>query len=174
MSVTLIRALHDEGSKASSWLPFGLLGRRGVLACVGIVAGAFAHTSAQDVKPAPTRSVWDGVYSEAQADRGKDQYLQSCGACHGKDLRGDSTAPSLVDESFAFQWDDTTVGELFTRIRTLMPSDRPNSLSPQRYRDVVAYILQVNKFPAGEKELDADALSGILISAKRPPAKRAP
>jgi S-disulfanyl-L-cysteine oxidoreductase SoxD len=140
-----------------SWLP--------VAAALALVV-----VRAQDAKP--SRSVWDGVYSREQAERGKAQYLESCASCHSKDLRGDNTAPSLVEESFAFQWNDTTVGELFTRIRTLMPSDRPNSLSPQRYRDVVAFILQANNFPGGEKELDADALNQILISAKRPPQPR--
>ena len=131
-----------------------------------ITAALVVAAYAQDAKP--SRSAWDGIYSEAQAERGRDQYLQSCAACHGKDLRGDNTAPSLVDESFAFQWDDTTVGELFTRIKTLMPSDRPNSLSSQRYRDVVAFILQANKFPAGDKELEDEALGQIRITAKRP------
>jgi hypothetical protein len=70
----------------------------------------------------------------------------------------------------SFQWADATVGELFDRIRTLMPSDRPNSLSSQGYRDVVAFILQANKFPSGEKELDTDldALRQIVIAKKRP------
>ena len=131
---------------------------------------ALVVVQAQDAKP--SRSVWDGVYNTEQAERGRAQYMESCASCHAKDLRGDNTAPSLVDESFAFQWDDTTLGELFTRIRTLMPSDRPNSLSPQRYRDVVAFLLQANKFPAGEKELDPDALNQILISTKRPAQTR--
>ena len=118
------------------------------------------------------RTVWDGVYTEEQASRGQTQYMQACASCHAKDLRGDSTAPSLIEESFSFQWDTTSVGELFERIRTLMPSDRPNSLPAQSYRDIVAFILQSNKFPAGEKELDADpdALRQILITMKRPGA----
>jgi mono/diheme cytochrome c family protein len=118
----------------------------------------------------PARTVWDGVYTEEQATRGQAQYTRACASCHAADLRGGSTAPSLVEESFSFQWADTTVGELFERIRTLMPSDRPNSLSSQTYRDIVAFILQANKFPAGEKELDADldALRQILITSKKP------
>ena len=116
------------------------------------------------------RTVWDGVYTEEQAGRGQTQYMQACASCHARDLRGDSTAPSLIEESFSFQWDTTTVGELFTRIRTLMPSDRPNSLPAQTYRDIVAFILQSNKYPPGEKELDADpdVLRQILITMKRP------
>ena len=99
--------------------------------------------------------------------------MQACASCHAKDLRGDSTAPSLIEESFSFQWGDATVGELFERIRTLMPSDRPNSLSSQAYRDVVSFILQSNNFPPGPKELDAepDALQRILIVVTRPEPK---
>ena len=83
-----------------------------------------------------------------------------------------ATAPrrASIEESFSFQWGGATVGELFERIRTLMPSDRPNSLSSQAYRDVVAFILQSNTFPPGPKELDADpdALRQILIVVTRP------
>jgi mono/diheme cytochrome c family protein len=116
------------------------------------------------------RTVWDAVYSEEQAARGRMRYIQACASCHASDLRGDSTAPSLIEESFSFQWGDSTVGELVERIRTLMPSDRPGSLSGQSYRDIVAFILQSNKFPAGGKELDAedDGLRQIVITVKRP------
>jgi hypothetical protein len=52
----------------------------------------------------------------------------------------------------------------------LMPSNRPGSLTNQSYRDIVAFILQSNKLPPGEKELDpeADALRQIVIVMKRP------
>jgi quinoprotein glucose dehydrogenase len=121
----------------------------------------------------PERSVWDGVYTSEQAERGRAAYMNACASCHAKDLRGDSTAPSLIEESFSFQWGDASVGELLERIRTLMPSDRPNSLSSQAYRDIVSFILQSNKFPPGPKELDAeaDALRQILIVATRPEPK---
>jgi hypothetical protein len=51
-----------------------------------------------------------------------------------------------------------------------MPSDRPNSLPAESYRDIVAFILQANAFPPGPTELsvDPDALNQILIVAKRP------
>jgi mono/diheme cytochrome c family protein len=145
------------------------------LACAGIAwainAGPAARGEhAQEAKVSTRRTVWDGVYSEEQATRGRTQYMQACASCHASDLRGDSTAPSLIEESFSFQWDDTTVGELFERIRTLMPSNRPGSLSSQSYRDIVAFLLQSNKFPAGEKELDSEAgaLRQIVIRMTRP------
>ena len=119
---------------------------------------------------ATDRTVWDGVYTEEQATRGRVDYMKSCASCHAADLRGSNTAPSLVEESFAFLYGDTTVAELYGRIRRLMPSDRPNSLSSQSYRDIVSFILQSNKFPPGEKELEADpeTLRQILITTKRP------
>ena len=120
--------------------------------------------------PATGRTVWDGMYTKPQAERGRTEYMQACASCHADDLRGKGTASSLVGEDFAFQWDDMSVGDLFLRTRTLMPSDRPNSLPAQTYSDVVAFILQSNTFPAGEKEMgtDLDVLRQALITAKRP------
>lgn len=120
------------------------------------------------------RTVWDGVYTAEQANRGRVEYMQFCASCHADDLRGKSTAPSLVEESFAFQWGETSVEELFVRTRTLMPSDRPNSLSNESYRDIIAFILQSNRFPAGNKELDAEVegLRQILITTKQPGAAK--
>jgi mono/diheme cytochrome c family protein len=114
--------------------------------------------------------VWDGAYTEAQADRGRTAYAQSCASCHADDLRGRSTAPSLVDESFAFLWDEMSLGDLFDRIRTRMPSDRPASLPSPTYVDIVAFIAQKNGYPAGPNELadDLAALRQIRITATRP------
>jgi mono/diheme cytochrome c family protein len=122
----------------------------------------------QNASKAGGRTVWDGVYSAEQADRGKTLYTQSCSGCHSADLRGDGTAPSLVEGDFAFQWADTSLGELYERIRTLMPSTRPNSLPPRTYVDIVAYILQSNQFPAGPTELAAElaTLEQIRVTAK--------
>ena len=65
------------------------------------IAGAGSLQAAQaDVR----FTVWDGVYSEGQAERGEVQYTASCAACHATDLRGDNTSPSLVGPSFAFLW----------------------------------------------------------------------
>lgn len=125
------------------------------------------------VYTAPDRTVWDGVYTEEQATRGRADYMKSCASCHAADLRGSSTAPSLVEESFAFLFGDTTVSELYERIRKVMPSDRPGSLAAQSYRDIVTFVLQSNKFPPGGKELDGDleTLGQILITTKRPEAE---
>jgi quinoprotein glucose dehydrogenase len=114
--------------------------------------------------------VWDGgVYTDAQAERGRASYQQACVACHRDDLRGDNTAPSLVGESFMFLWGDMEVGELSARIQKVMPPERPGSLPAQTYIDIVTFILQKNGFPAGDAELGRDpAALQILITSKRP------
>jgi len=114
------------------------------------------------------RTVWDGVHTEAQAERGRTAYQQACIGCHREDLRGDNTAPSLVGESFTFLWGDMEVGELSAKIQKLMPPERPGTLPPQTYADIVAFILQKNSFPAGTSELSADPSAlHILITAKK-------
>jgi hypothetical protein len=94
-----------------------------------------------------------------------------CASCHADDLRGKSTAPSLVEESFTFLWADTTLGDLFERTRLLMPSDRPGSLPSATYADVIAFIVSKNGFPPGAVELSADvaALKQIVIAERRRP-----
>lgn len=114
------------------------------------------------------RTVWDGVYTDAQAERGRESYQQTCVACHRDDLRGDNTAPSLVGESFLFLWGDMEVGELSARIQKVMPPERPGSLSPQTYTDIVAFILQKNEFPAGERELPVDPNAARIVITTGP------
>ena len=138
-----------------------------------LMAVAFAVTftavAARAQGSTAQRTVWDAVYTEAQAQRGQAAYKQSCEACHADDLRGRGNAPSLIEESFAFQWGDLSVADLFAKVQ-LMPSDRPGSLPLQTYIDIIAFLLQKNTFPAGERELgfQQDALQQILITTKRP------
>ena len=129
---------------------------------------ALAFTvSARGQEAAAPSTVWDKVYSEAQATRGKDAYMAECSACHSEDLGGSGYAPALKGDDFAFAWGDKSVGDFFNRIRRLMPPDNPGSLPADRYRDIIAFILQENKYPAGDHELSADpaALNTIKITA---------
>jgi hypothetical protein len=75
----------------------------------------------------------------------------------------------MVGDEFLSKWYGKTAGDLFTLTRKTMPMDDPGTLSTKEYADLVAYILSVNDFPAGQKELDRDvtALNEIRIEAKR-------
>jgi mono/diheme cytochrome c family protein len=118
---------------------------------------------------AVTRSVWDGVYTKEQSGKGQTTYGEVCLKCHGETLGGGEGGPALAGEEFRRKWNGKTAGDLFGLIRKTMPSDDPGSLSSREYADLVAYILSVNEFPAGRKELDRDvaALNEILIETKR-------
>lgn len=118
--------------------------------------------------PESTRSVWDGVYTNAQAERGRKQYFSDCVSCHGENLEGADEAPSLAGDAFLSRWIDLTVGDLVERTRISMPQDRPGALSRQAYADIVAFLFSFSKFPAGDTELDRNAavLNQILIDAK--------
>jgi S-disulfanyl-L-cysteine oxidoreductase SoxD len=133
-------------------------------------ASAASLLGAWSAVAAPTRTVWEGVYSKEQAARGQAVYRQACAGCHGMDLQGGSTAPGLVGESFSFLYDDSSVGELLTRVRTMMPPENANGLPSQSYRDIIAFLLSSNAFPAGTADLDADLalLKQIFITKTRP------
>jgi quinoprotein glucose dehydrogenase len=118
---------------------------------------------------APNRSVWDGVYTKEQADRGKALYKQHCGLCHGESLEGVEMAPALAGGQFVDNWAGQTMGDLFERIRATMPRQKPGSLSRDINADITAYILNFNQFPASDKELprDTQALKMISIEAAK-------
>ena len=116
----------------------------------------------------PMRSVWDGVYSEDQAKRGRSLYNQHCMACHGDSLSGGEQAPPLAGGEFLSNWNGLTVGDLFERIRTSMPLNNPQTLNRDTNALILAYILSVNRFPAGQAELSTrtEVLKLIRIAAK--------
>lgn len=99
------------------------------------------------------RSLWDGVYTQEQAKRGESAYVERCARCHGTDLSSGDNVPPLVGTEFLSTWNTKTVGDLFERIRKTMPADKPGTITKQQDSDIVAYILNVNKFPAGNAEL---------------------
>ena len=140
----------------------------GLVAVLTMVAAASLAVSAGSEAVAEDQSAWDGVFTEEQATRGKETYQQECASCHLDDLLGDGIAPPLVGVPFSFRWSDLSVGDMYMAIRTTMPQGAPASLSVSGYVDIVAYMLQVNEFPAGDSELptEEDALNAIIIDEK--------
>jgi mono/diheme cytochrome c family protein len=118
---------------------------------------------------AESRSVWDGVFTKAQAARGQAVYAEECLKCHAENLGGGEGGPPLAGKEFLEKWNGKTAGNLFAVIRKSMPSDDPGNLSNRQYSDLVAYVLSVNEFPAGQKELDREtaSLDEIRIEMKR-------
>ena len=113
-------------------------------------------------------SVWDGVFSAAQADRGKALYGKECASCHGKDLSGTGQAPPLEGADFTGDWKGQTADDLFEKIQTSMPADQPGRLSRAQNADILAFLFASNGYPAGPNELPSDAaeLAKIHITQK--------
>ena len=124
-----------------------------------------AGLSAAKAKAAPADSVkgpttLDGVYTDEQASRGKDVYLNSCRSCH--------TPASHTGATFNKWWRGKHLSDLFAFVSTRMPKNDPGSLAPEDVADVMAYLLKMNAMPVGPNELpaDADSLKQYRIEAK--------
>lgn len=131
-------------------------------------APALAVALTINVAAFQSRTVWDAVYSDAQAKRGLVSYTKSCAQCHAEDLKGSGNGPALAGEDFLAVWRGRNVGELLEQMQNLMPPDRPGSLPAAVYRDLAAFILKSNDFPAGQNELDTAIaeLRRIMITAR--------
>jgi len=117
-------------------------------------------------------SIWDGVYTDAQAQRGHTLYNQSCGRCHGADLSGTFEIPPLVGRFMPY-WSGTTLDVLFDYVSTAMPLDHPGALGPTANTDIVAFLLKSNEIPSGSTELVAANLKAVHFDSAKPGAKRA-
>jgi mono/diheme cytochrome c family protein len=115
-----------------------------------IIVQALVVVSAQG------KTTQDGVYTAAQATRGEAIYTRSCASCHQPDLSGDGQSPGLVGKDFDMDWVDTTIGDMYDRVKISMPADKPGSLSPAEIADVLSFILSKGGFAAGQTELPSD------------------
>lgn len=125
-------------------------------ASVADSAGAGADSAAAVDDGEMTGSTLDGVYTEAQAERGKQLMWDVCAECHFEE---DYTGAFFQD------WVGASVWGLWESIWSTMPEDNPGGLAVQDYTDAVAYMFQLNGLPPGEEELptDQDALEKIKI-----------
>jgi mono/diheme cytochrome c family protein len=134
------------------------------------VTVAFAGIQdAASAAPTAARSVWDGVFTEAQAARGQERYRTFCATCHAEDLLG-ANGPAVVGQEFLDRWNGTTVLDMVQTIRQSMPLEAPDSLGVPAYVDIVSFLLKSNGGPAGAAELPTDdtALRQVLVTSHGP------
>jgi quinoprotein glucose dehydrogenase len=113
------------------------------------------------------KTIWDGVYTDAQAKRGEAAYTEACSRCHRDDLSGYNGV--LVGGKFMDRWREDSLNSFFRNVQKTMPRDAPASLSDSTYLDIVAYVLRRNQFPAGTSELTVNALPDIRVQTKEGP-----
>jgi mono/diheme cytochrome c family protein len=115
------------------------------------IVAAPSNGKAQSPKSVASRSTAAGVYTDEQANRGRDTYLMQCKSCH--------TPASHTGATFASWWDRKPLSELYLFVTTRMPKNEPGSLQPDEYADVVAYLLKLNDLPTGSDPLPADSVA---------------
>lgn len=116
------------------------------------------------------RSVWDGVYTQEQADRGEGLYAAQCASCHGDELQGIDVAGPLSGGDFIYNWNGQPLSKLFERIHRDMPdNENRGTLSRETASELLAFILRFNGFPAGRTPLSTrdEVLKTIGIEAKK-------
>jgi S-disulfanyl-L-cysteine oxidoreductase SoxD len=127
-----------------------------------------AISKADDMRPVQTQNASAGVFSQPQTVRGRLHYLQNCSAgCHMPNLTGSERAPALASEMILRQWEGKSLYDVYFRIKSSMPQQRPGSLPAQLYIDILAYLLQANGLPFGNSELSTDEvqLRHIVVDA---------
>jgi mono/diheme cytochrome c family protein len=115
------------------------------------------------------RALDQGVYSGAQAQRGEATFAASCALCHGAELQG-AVGPMLTGKGFVTTWAGRPLSDLVDKIAQTMPPQDPGSTTRAQALDIAAYILEFGKFPAGQTELSAGNLSGIVFPGTPQPA----
>ncbi len=107
---------------------------------------------------APT-STTQGVYTPAQATKGRNVFNGACLGCH--------TTASHMGAAFELRWFGRPLSELYGYLSNLMPKSAPGTLTEEEYVWVTAYILKLNGMPAGKVELNAEPgwLKAVRIDA---------
>lgn len=109
----------------------------------------------------PTKTTNSGVYTAAQAERGKKLFSEKCTACHEPDR--------FSGESFLEAWNGKPLKEIWDIASGTMPEDNPGSLKQQEYADIISYFLSLNAYPTGDAELQPGAapMGAIKVEKKQ-------
>jgi S-disulfanyl-L-cysteine oxidoreductase SoxD len=140
-------------------------------AAIAVLATFFAIGIGRTVLTAQSdKTVWSGIYTAEQAARGKTGATMNCDSCHGAGLAGGDFAPTLAGADFIGHWYDAKLSELSGKVTQTMPANAPGSLKPEEYADILAYMLELNGFPAGQEPLKIEpvaSLDAIKITKKQ-------
>jgi hypothetical protein len=146
--------------------------RRTLFFAVTLFLSGFVLLRPTAAQTTERKTVWSGVYTDTQADRGSVAYLANCSPCHGVELEG---VANLKGTDFMERWREFDVRGLYDWISKSMPrprrgsTNRPGSLPEDTYVDIIAHIFRANGFPAGTDDLKTSVMKGIQIELKDGP-----
>ena len=139
----------------------------------GSAAPATQHAAA-----APATDALPALYTTAQARAGEQVFVSKCSSCHGANMQG-AAAPSVAGNDFlvAAQHNGWTLEIIRYLVFTMMPLNAADSLSPDAYAAVMAYLLASNCYPAGDKPFptaDDPSFANVKLGpvSGKPPANQ--
>ena len=111
-------------------------------------------------------SAEEGVYTQAQAERGSAVFRVACAGCHSADAAGTTRpAPGAVRSSLLplggsrlARWGNAR--DLYDKMRRTMPAGAQGVLSRDAYVDILAFLLRELGVPAGSQPL-VDSVNGM-------------
>jgi polar amino acid transport system substrate-binding protein len=101
----------------------------------------------------------DGVYTQAQAEAGRELYDKACAQCH---------QPSKFSGAeFMRAYGEKPLTDIDASMAE-MPMDAPGSLTRDDVASLIAYFLSMNKYPAGSTPLkgQVEALQQITVAPR--------
>ena len=92
-----------------------------------------------------------------QLEVGEQWFRSVCMECHA--------TGTLNNPDFRLAWRGRNAFELFERIRSTMPANKPGTLTQGTYASIVAYLMKVNGMPVGTRRVSSDssALASIRL-----------
>jgi len=117
-------------------------------------SGATLTASASNTPPPPSEPK-PALYTAGQAEKGQAAFSENCALCHGENLQG-RAGPALKGVHFAPNSGKYKVGDIFNIVSKNMPATQPGSLPHDTYVEIMAFLLQENGYPAGDKALSFD------------------
>ena len=101
----------------------------------------------------------DKIYSKEQAKTGEELYRTNCLTCHDKKY----FRPVFKT------WTGQSLGTFFLVMNASMPQGNPGSLHIEEYTDILAYMLSLSRYSAGENKLSSSTeyLNSITIEDRK-------
>lgn len=101
----------------------------------------------------------DKIYSREQAKTGEELYRTNCLTCHDKKY----FRPVFKT------WTGQSLGTFFQVMNASMPQGNPGSLHIEEYTDILAYMLSLSRYSAGESKLSSSTefLNSITIEDRK-------
>ena len=119
----------------------------------------------------PGKTVWTGVYTDAQAERARVTFDSICTQCHTLQPGGATRGGAVSGEKFMAAFTQKTVGDLLAYVSKNMPNGNGGSLAPSTYNDLVALILRANGFPTGTTEVTPASVADVQIIPRDGPGE---